>query len=114
MEIGKINDLIGKDLSYFKIEEIVEVYGVDEDGLNPNSIGCFRNPTIASAFAGPQNSSNQIKTRKRLVLSDGITAYGLNSIEIKKFFNDEEEALRLKNEALEKLSPEQRTLLGLG
>lgn len=114
MEIGNLNVLIGKDLSNFKIEEMVQIYQVDEDGTNPKTIGCFKNHTIAAAFAGPQINANQTKTAKILVLTDGVVGYGLKSKEVVKFFNDEEEALRLKNEALEKLSPEQRTLLGLG
>lgn len=112
MEIGKINDLIDKDLSNFKIEEMVEVYHVSEDGFFAHSIGHFKNPTIASAYAGPQNNSNQTKIRKCLVLTDGITVYSLKSEDIVKIFNDEEEALRLKEEALGQLSSEQRILLG--
>lgn len=115
MAENKLKELVGKTLTAFKVQEVIKIVRVNEDGLNPQTLGYFKDPTVADAFAGPQVNGNQIRTRPILVLTDGTTAYEFNEDESPvKFFNDEEEAKKLKEKILEKLTPEERKLLGLG
>ncbi|HEY1041308.1 MAG TPA: hypothetical protein VGE63_01125 [Candidatus Paceibacterota bacterium] len=92
---------------------MTEVYRTNEEGMATQTIGVFKNPTVAAAFAGNQSDSNYIKTNQVLVLTDGTTCYLFKDVRSVKLFNDEDEALAAKEKALAKLSPEDRALLGL-
>lgn len=113
MSIEKVRDLVGIDLSDFKIIETIEVYRTDYDGRYQEALGFFKNEVVASAFAGPKGNSNLTETRTVLVLTNGTVGFTLQDNAPVKFFNDEEEALKLRQKALDLLTPEQRKLLGV-
>ncbi|USN94507.1 MAG: hypothetical protein H6791_01955 [Candidatus Nomurabacteria bacterium] len=108
----KIKELVGKDLRDFKIVEMTEVYRVDDDGLKSSSLGFFKDPNIASAFAGVQKNASWHKTGQALVLTDGTIGYVIEDQNPVKLFDDEAEALDIKKKAVAKFSPEERKLLG--
>jgi len=107
-----IRGLVGKDLKGFKIVEMTEVYRVDEDGLKSSSLGFFKDPNTATAFAGVQTNASSHKTIQVLVLTDGTVGYVIMHQDPVKLFDDETEAHEIKKKALAKLSPAERELLG--
>lgn len=109
---AKIKKLVGKDLKGFKIVEMMEVYSVDDDGRKSSSLGFFKNPNTAVAFAGVQRDASWHKTEQALVLTDGTVGYVITQQEPVKLFDDEAEALKIKKKAVAKLSPAERKLLG--
>lgn len=108
-----LKELIGKDLKGFKIVEMTEVYRVDDDGQKSSSLGFFKDPNTAVAFAGAQTDANWHKTGQVLVLTDGIIGYVIEDQKPVKFFDDEAEALTIKKKAIAKLSPAERKILNL-
>lgn len=108
---GKLNGLIGKDLKGFKIAKMTEVYFMDLDGRKSNSVGFFKNPNIAEAFAGVQTDAAFHKTQPALVLTDGKVGYLIAEQDPIKLFDDETEALEIKKKALAKLTPAERKLI---
>lgn len=115
LQIADFKDF-GQSLQGFSIEQMTEVYQTNEDGTGHKTLGYFKSPTIAEAFVGPKTNQNELRTTSALILTDGKIGYPLKFEDIKnvKFFDDEEEAVKLKKQALEKLDPAERTLLGLG
>ena len=109
---AKIKELVGKDLKDFKIVEMTEVYLVDDDGRKYISLGFFKNPNTAAAFAEVQTDASYHKTGSALVLTDGTVGYVLTQQEPVKLFDDEAEALEIKKKTVAKLSPAERKLLG--
>lgn len=109
---NRISELVGKDLKGFKIIEMTEVYREDEDGRKSSSIGFFKNPNTAAAFAGVQTDANWHKTEQALVLTDGTVGYLVEDKKFVKLFDDEAEALGIKKKVVAKLSPAERKLLG--
>ncbi len=107
-----LEGLVGKDLSGFKIVEMMEAYRTDVDGRFAGSLGFFRSPKIAAAFVGNQGSPEYCGMKPSLVLTDGVVGYEMKSKEPVKLFDDEQEALKLKSAALAKLSPADRMILG--
>jgi hypothetical protein len=110
---AKVKDLINKNLGIFKIVEMTEVYLVDVDGHKSNSLGFFRDKNIAAAFAGTQVDANYHETKPVLVLTDGNVGYVIEDQEPVKFFDDEAEALKIKQSIIKKLSPAECEILGL-
>lgn len=108
-----IKELIDKDLKGFTVCVMFEVYKTNDDGLKTKSIGFFKNANIAEMFAGVQVDKNWHKTKSTLVLTNGIVGYEMNQPKPIKLFDDEAEALKLREIALSKLSPGERSLLGL-
>ena len=108
-----IKKLIGQDLSSFKIIVMNEVSRVDEDGINPVSLGFFKNPDVGKAFAGQQSDSNSVKVTEVLVLSDGKNGFTMDQSRTALHFDDEKEILKIKENAIKKLSPEEQKILGL-
>jgi hypothetical protein len=109
---AKIKELINKDLKGFKIIEMTEVYLVDDDGWKSSSLGFFKDPNTAAAFAGVQTDANWHKTEQALLLTDGTIGYVIEDQNPVKLFDDEAEALKIKKKAVAKLSPVERKLLG--
>lgn len=107
-----INTLVGKDLANFKIVEMTEVYRTDDDGRKSDSLGFFKDPTVAVAFAGAQTDANWHQTKPALMLTDGVVGYVIAQQDPVKLFDDEAETLKIREKALTKLSPEERKLLG--
>lgn len=108
---AKIKELVGKDLKGFNIVEMTEVYRVDDDGQS-SSLGFFKDPNTAAAFAGVQTDASWHKTGQALVLTDGTVGYVITQQESVKLFDDEAEALEIKKKAITKLSSAERKLLG--
>ena len=107
-----IGGMVGRNLTEFKIEKMTEVYGVDEDGRKTKTVGFFKKQDIAVAFAGTQKGSFSHKTNDAFVLTDGAIGFVIETIEPVTLFNDEEEALKIRKEALAKLSAQERRILG--
>jgi hypothetical protein len=110
---SKIKELVGKDLKGFKIINMTEVYQVNDDGQKFSSLGFFKDPNTALAFARVQEDANWHKTGQVLVLTDGTVGYVIEDQKPVKLFDDEVEALEIKKKAVAKLSFEERKLLGL-
>jgi hypothetical protein len=106
-------DLVGVDLSKFKVVLMTEVYRVDDDGLKTVSLGFFKDTNVATAFAGAQRDSDFHKTTPSLILTDGWIGVAIDQKSgFVKLFDDEQEALKLREVAIAKLSPAERKLLG--
>jgi len=105
-----LEDLIGKDLKGFTVQELTEVFRVDEDGRKTKSIGFFRNGIIAKAFVQNSVDAAWHKTDKALILTDGKVGFRLLAGPV-ELFDDEKTALEIREKALAKLSPEERTIL---
>lgn len=108
-----IQELIGKNLSGFQIIKMAEVYRVDDDGRKTKSLGFFRDPDIAEAYAGAQPDARWHKTEEAVVLTDGSVGYVLEEQDPANIFDDEMIASELKEQILDKLTPAERKLFGL-
>ena len=108
-----LKELVGLNLSNFKVIEMTEVYRTNEDGNKSSSVGFFKNPNIAQGFAEAQTDSSFHKTASRYVLTDDFVGYVLGEKEAINLFDDETEALNLRKQIAAKLSPAQRKILGL-
>jgi len=104
--------VVGQDLTGFKIVEMTEVFRVDNDGRKAHSLGFFRDPNVATAFAGAQTDACWHETHQCLVLTNGTVGWVIKEQEPVKMFDDEQEAVELKKKAIAKLSPAERALLG--
>lgn len=114
-EKDMLKDLVGKDLSGWKVVEMTEVYSVDDDGRKTKSLGYFRDPTVAEAFAGDADSNWHKIASAHVLLNDEQTIgflFDRNQDPV-KLFADEEEAARLRLAAIAKLSSAERALLKL-
>ena len=98
-----IKSLIGKDLKSFKIVEMIEIFRVDEDGRKSRSLGFFKNPDVAVAFASAQVDANWHLTQPKLVLTDGNVSFVIDEQGPAKFFNNEKETVALREKAIAKL-----------
>ena len=103
-------ELAGKRLSKFSIEERTEVYKTDLDGRKTKSLGFFKDPRVAKAFASNQVDAAWHGTDQAFLLTDGISAYLIG--EKVELVDDEKERLAAQEAAKKKLSPEERKLLG--
>lgn len=112
-EIQTAQELVGKELKGWKVEEIIEVRQNDEEGRSSKSIGYFRDPNVAEAFAGPKDTMGAKFTVKVLVLTDGKAAFLIDKKEVLDMFDDEGEAARLREQILAKLSPAEQKLMGI-
>ena len=107
----ELKDLIGKSLSGFTVEKRTEVYRTNEDGRKNKSLGFFRDENIAMAFAGIQKDANWHKTAAALILTDGKDGFLLG--ESVALLNDEKGLLEVRERVKEKLTPEERRVLGI-
>ena len=112
--VESLQGLVGRNLDGFKIVEMTEVFRVDNDGNWEKSLGFFKNQDIAVVFAGAQTDANWHKTRQVLVLTDGTVGFAIEQQEPVKLFNDEEEALKLRQGILNKLTLAERGIMGFG
>ena len=114
-QIANPKDWVGKPLTEFAIRKMIEVFGCNEDGNRTKSIGYFKNPTVAAAFAGQESGKTFIscRTRECYVLTNGAIGFLLAENEPVNLYNDETEALRIREEILSKLDPKDRAILGL-
>ncbi len=105
----KFEDLIGRDLKGFSIQEYTEVFRTNDEGFKSSSIGFFKDDNIAKAFAQNQTDANWHKTEKAFILTDGKIGFLLGkSVTL---LDAEKAALEIRNSALNKLSAEERKLL---
>lgn len=99
------------DLSRFHVIEMTGAYSTNDDGRRDSEpIGFFKDAKIAAAFVGKDHYK---ETGTVFMLTDGETGFIIDTHTPVKFFDDEEEMVRLRKEAIAKLSPEDRAILGL-
>jgi hypothetical protein len=107
-------DLANKDMNQlegFRVCWMTEVYTVDTDGRKAKSIGFFHNDAVAQAFAGNQTDACFTKYSREFVLTDGKVGFVIaQSVTL---LDDEEEALKIKQAVLARLSEAERKVLGL-
>lgn len=108
----ELKELIGKDLQGYAIEELYEVYRVNEDGKKFRSIGYFRSGDIATAFAGNQTDAVWHKTAKAFVLTNGTDGFLMTGQPV-KLLGDEQAMLDIRNAAKAKLTEAEQRVLGL-
>ncbi len=104
------SDLVGKDLSGFKILQVTEVYRVDEDGRKSESLGVFEDAEMAESFANNQpDGASWHKTAPMVVLTDGKMTFALGDrVMLRK---GKKEKAYLRKVVLAKLTPAERRLL---
>ena len=112
MDKKELKSLVGQNLSSFTFIVMCEVYSTDFDGRKVKAIGYFKDPNIATAFAGSQADAQFNKTKEVLVMTNEIDYYLVAEGYSIAIFNDEEEALKLRDKALSKLSQAERIMLG--
>jgi len=100
---------IGESLEDFTIEEFTEVYKVEEDGRYSYSLGYFKDEAIAKGFANTCDDPSYLETEKRIVLTNGKIGFIIG--DPIKILDDENAVLRIKEEAIAKLTPEERKIL---
>jgi hypothetical protein len=113
VESKNLVDLVGKDLTAlgFSVNEMTEVYRTNDDGVKIKSLGFFLNEEIAIAFAQLQADSAFHKTVKTYVLTNGKVGFVFGAAI--NLLDDEEAALKIRENALRKLSKAERQALGL-
>jgi hypothetical protein len=112
--MSNLTELLGKDLNSFTLEQLYEVWTTDEKGFATTPLGAFKKETLAKAFAGNDKSSWGAPTIIPVtVLTDGKLVFAIDKTREIKLFNDEEQAVELRQKALAKLSPEDKAILGL-
>ncbi|HBC70617.1 TPA: hypothetical protein DCZ46_01475 [Candidatus Campbellbacteria bacterium] len=110
----ELADLVGAELSNFKVLQMTEVYQTNEDGRKVTSLGFFKDEDIAKAFSKVQINANYHQTSPAFVLTNGLVGYVINnSVEPIKLFDDEEEMVKIREKILSKLSPEEQHILGI-
>lgn len=110
----ELADLVGAELTNFKVLQMTEVYQTNEDGRMVSSVGFFKNENIAKAFARVQIDANYYETRSSYVLTNGLVGYVINGfVEPVKLFDDEKEMVEIRKKILSKLSSEEQHILGI-
>ena len=110
-QIVNVKDWVGKPLTKFKIIEMTEVYITYEEGDRFQSIGYFKNPTIAQAFADQQDDPERHRVMTRYVLTNGTIGFPLTEDEV-NLMSDEDETVKIRKRAIANLSEPERAILG--
>lgn len=112
---AKLQEIVGQTLSDFKVIAMTEVYYTNEEGIRQSTIGFFKDPKIAEAFAGAQRDANYFKTVEKFLLTNGKVGYvvGNPGDETVTLFDNEAERVEIKKRALAKLTETERAVLGL-
>lgn len=108
----ELKELIGKDLQGYTIEELYEVYKMDNDGRKLQSVGYFRQEFIAKAFAGVQVDAPWHKVQRAFVLTNGTDGFLMTGQSV-TLFSDEQATLDIRNAAKAKLTEAEQRVLGL-
>ena len=111
----ELKELIDKQLIDvgFSVQEMTEVYSTNDDGTFVKSDGFFKNEHVAESYTeGQSGGTFYSKTRKKIVLTDGKTAFVINELEV-VLLDDEKATLEARERALTKLSSAEKKLLGL-
>ena len=105
-------DLVGKSLADFSVKTITEVYVTDDDGRKVEAVGYFFDPCVAQAWIDGETNRHHLKLVHTIILTDGSRTFLLNpnSLEI---MGDEHAKLEIRNRVLAKLTPAERSVLGL-
>lgn len=109
-----IEELFGKDLAGFQVINATEVYRVNEEGMFAAPIAFFKDNSIAQGFAGLQTEKNYTRIRMVRVLTNGTISFALVDTKPVTFLNEEQEAVKIKTAALQKLTTVEKELLRLG
>ncbi|HRH32443.1 MAG TPA: hypothetical protein PLK06_03905 [bacterium] len=107
------HSLVDLDLTGFHIIMMTEVFETDDRGNRVTVLGHFKDKLIARVFKEAQRSGfTNLQSCNTLVLTNGVTGFILTGEETKQH---DEEKLRaeLRREELERLTPDQRAILGL-
>lgn len=107
-----VSTLIKQDLAGFQVIQMTEVYRIDTDGRKTGSLGFFKDLKIATAFIGVQKDSDYYRTSEEFVLTNGVVGFVVTNGKSVKLFDDAQEAIKLREAVLSKLSPAERTVLG--
>ena len=112
--IEVLKQLVGGNLTQegFRVEELVEVYGTNDDGCKTSSTGFFRDENLAKAFVQNHVDASWHRTDNVLVLTDGKVVFRLEP-ECAPIFDDTVATQEVRQKALAKLTAEERRLLGL-
>ncbi|MDP2693083.1 MAG: hypothetical protein Q8O88_05600 [bacterium] len=111
-EDDPVREFVGRDLVGFRIEELSEVFRVNEDGFRVITIGYFRDNNTAEAFIQTHTLSNYLRMQGVLVLiNDNQTAFLLG--ESVKVVSDREILAEIRARIIARLPPEQLKILGL-
>jgi len=105
------NEILKIDFSKYTAKEMFEVYEVNVDQRYISSVGYFENEKTAKGYASIQVDAGYHRTKKILVITDGIIGF-----ELGKFitiFNGEEAKLEIAKKARAKLSDEEAEALGI-
>jgi hypothetical protein len=110
----RLDVLVGQSLESFTVKQMIEVYVTKQDGSGrTHAVACFEQPHVAEAFAEWREGGLAFnKTREVLVITNGTVAFRVDYPESVIVLNDEEEAVKLREIAINKLSPAIRKLLG--
>ncbi len=112
--IGRLDDLVGVDLSGFKVVRMFEACSVNEDGTRVRSLGFFVNKDVATVFAAnTKTGESGTRVSLALVLTDGQVSFVLSNQEPAQIPDEAQERLRLREVVLDKLTSSERALLGL-
>ena len=110
-DLPKVEVLINQDLSGFKVVRMTEVYRTDEDGIFRTSLGFFKDLNVASVYKDQQGDKGYVKTRGQVVLTDGKIGFLLGDSVF--LHDDEAEFVNVREKILAKLSPTERSILGV-
>ncbi|MFA6285624.1 MAG: hypothetical protein WC643_03815 [Parcubacteria group bacterium] len=102
--------LADKGLEGFTIQEMTEVFRINDDGGKSKSLGFFRNENIAKGFANCQTDADWHRTGKYWVLTNGKVGFLVAKDPI-ILLDDEKAGLEIKEKVLAKLSPEEREVI---
>ena len=111
-EIKIIGDLIGRDLSNFRVVAMIEVIKMNNCGRKINSLGFFLNADTASVFSEGQEDGGRYRIEEVPVLTDGVVGFIVQQLPV-KLLDDEEEKSKIRMKILSRFTPNELRFLGL-
>jgi hypothetical protein len=96
-------------LSGCTIRQVIEIYQLDEEGkYKTRTIGFVKDPLVAEAYL----ADRYLRTTERFILEVEGQAFLIDAAPI-VLLDEEQEILRIKAQALKKLTPAEIKLLGI-
>jgi hypothetical protein len=111
----ELRDLLGKDLSRFKVIEMAEVYKILDDGFESGSFGFLPDEKSAKAFTETQNiyPVRFTKIRKVFILTDGTVGFLMGQWRPVTFLASEKAFRTVRKKIKAKLAADERKPLHL-